>query len=71
MMKKSLFLILSVILISGCSTAGPFVSNISSDGKGNLIIEKQRIKHDGFSGIISTEDTTTQTIRVISEDKKQ
>ena len=62
-MKKYLFFILT-ILISGCSTAGPFVSNISSDGKGNLIIEKQRIEFNAFTGIASTQDTTNTEIKI-------
>jgi len=42
----SLMLIATVAV--GCTTAGPFVTNISSDGQGNLIIEKQKVLLDSF-----------------------
>ncbi|MGD9547118.1 MAG: hypothetical protein AB7V45_06140 [Candidatus Krumholzibacteriia bacterium] len=53
---------------SGCSTAGPFVTNISSDGQGNIIVEKNMVKYNSFTGNVSTgENPTVQTIRVIPE----
>lgn len=69
-MRKILYLLLVIFLISGCSTAGPFVTNVSTDGRGNLIIEKQTLVHDGFAGIISTKDLTTSTIQIIPEEKE-
>ena len=55
--------------VAGCTTAGPFVDNISSDGRGNLIIEKSRVKMNYFMGTISNEGSTTTTIKVIPEEK--
>lgn len=48
--------------IGGCSSAGPFITNISSDGRGNLIVEKTTVEHNGFTGTISNKNTTTSTI---------
>lgn len=38
---KKLLSIGAIIILAGCtSQAGPFVTNISSDGQGNLVVEK-------------------------------
>ena len=71
MVKKVVCLVVIVvcIIVSGCTTAGPFVTNISSDGQGNLIIEKSRVKMNAFMGTVSNEGGTTTTIRIIPENK--
>ena len=38
----------SLLVLSGCSTAGPFVTSISSDGQGGLIVEKAYIEYSPF-----------------------
>lgn len=53
------------LLATGCTTAGPFVTSISSDGNGNLIIEKSMVKMNSFMGTVSNVNTTTTTIRLI------
>lgn len=58
-----------LFFISGCSSAGPFVSSISSDGKGNIIIEKQKVEYNMLLGTVSTEDLSTQTIKVCDIEK--
>ena len=55
------------LLASGCTTAGPFVTSISSDGRGNLIVEKSMVKYNGFLGVVSNESTTTSTIKLFDE----
>jgi len=65
-MKKIVFLITSVVLISACTTAGPYVSNISSDGDNGLNIEKCGVKMNAFMGTVSTTDCTTQHIKLRS-----
>ena len=56
-------LISAVGILGGCSTAGPFITNISSDGKGNLVVEKNTVHFNGFTGVVSTgEVPTTQVI---------
>jgi hypothetical protein len=57
------------LFLSGCTSAGPFVTNISSDGRGNLIIEKTNVKLNAFMGTVSNEGGTTTTIKLIPEDK--
>jgi hypothetical protein len=52
--------------LTGCSTAGPFVTSISSDGKGDLVVEKNMVHVNGFTGMISMgENPTTQVIKVL------
>jgi len=59
------------LMVGGCTTAGPFVTNISSDGKGNLIVEKNTVHLNAFMGTVSSGDhPTTQTIQVVPEDRK-
>ena len=41
-----------LISVVGCSNAGPFVTDISSDGDGRLIITKNTVVFDPFFGII-------------------
>ena len=58
-------------LIGGCTSAEPFVTSISSDGRGNLVIEKNTVHMNALMGTISSGDhPTTQSIRVVPEDKK-
>jgi hypothetical protein len=54
--------------LTGCSTAGPFVTSISSDGKGDLVVEKNTIHINGFTGMVSMgENPTTQVVKVLPE----
>lgn len=55
-------------LFAGCTTAGPFVTSISSDGRGGLIVEKSMVKYNSFMGTVSNENTTTTTIRLIDRE---
>jgi len=59
-----ILLLASVILLVGCSTAGPFVTSISSDGRGNLIVDKAHVEFNSFVGTISTKDATSSTINL-------
>jgi type IV secretion system protein VirB7 len=52
------------LAVAGCSTAGPFITNVSSDGKGGLVIEKAMVSYNGLLGTLSTKDHTTSTIQV-------
>lgn len=65
---KYLIIILMAIGLIGCATtAGPYVTNISSDGKGNLIIEKGVVEYNPWTNTISTKNATTFTIQVVPE----
>ena len=55
-------------ILSGCSTAGPFVTNISSDGRGNLIIEKNMARFNAFTGVLSLgEQPITSSIKFVPD----
>ena len=51
------------IAVSGCTYAGPFVTNISSDGQGNLLIEKSMVEHNSFVGSITTTPHSTTLVK--------
>ena len=50
-----------LLILGGCSSAGPYVTNISSDGQGNLIIEKNTAIFNSFTGTVSSGDNPTTT----------
>ena len=58
-------LALHVLVLSGCTTAGPFVTNISSDGQGGIVVEKAMVEHNQLTGMISTKETTTMYLKLI------
>lgn len=58
-MKKVVLLALA-IATGGCTTAGPYVTNISSDGRDGLNVEKCAVKLNAFMGVVSTSDCTSQ-----------
>lgn len=62
-LTATLLLSIASILI-GCTSAGPFVTNISSDGNGNLVVEKTYVKLNAFMGTVSNEGGTTTKIRL-------
>ena len=64
-----LILITISITLIACTTAGPFVTNISSDGDGNLIIEKSYVKMNAFMGTVSNEGGSTTTIKLSDKSK--
>ncbi len=64
---KRLSLILIAIFFVGCSSTGPYVTAISSNGRGGLIIEKSKVQYNSFTGTITSKDTSTTEIQVIPE----
>lgn len=62
-MKKPIFLA-CVLVISGCTTAGPYVTNISSDGNNGLNIEKCKVQFNAFLGVVSTGDCATSNLKL-------
>lgn len=55
------------LVLGGCTSAGPYITNISSDGRGNLIIEKNTVHFNSFTGTVSSgANPTTQTVQVIA-----
>ena len=67
---KKLIVIVSVLLLQACTTAGPFVSNLSSDGNGGLNIEKCSVKMNAFMGTVSNANCSSQHISIASLKQK-
>lgn len=65
MKRYAIVIMVSLIMLTGCSSAGPFVTSISSDGRGNLSIEKAKVHLNPFTGVISTTETMSMNIKVI------
>lgn len=66
-MKKLILASASVfaLILSGCTTAGPYVTSITSNGDGTITVEKATVHYNGFTGAVSQgENVTTQTIRI-------
>lgn len=71
-MQKILILVGFVTLfLIGCSTVGPFITNISSDGQGNLTIERAKVEINSFTGTITMVEPSKRTIKVFSEGKEK
>ncbi|GEM20948.1 hypothetical protein [Nitrosococcus oceani] len=61
-MHKVVF-VLIVTVISGCaSQAGPFVTNISSDGRGGLVVEKCMVRLDRMINTVEAASCTNTPI---------
>ncbi len=58
---KKLSLILIVFVLTGCTYAGPYVTNISRTKSGDLKVEKCMVEHN-ILGTISTKNCTTDII---------
>lgn len=64
-MKKISILIIAC-LTTACTTAGPYITNVSSDGANGLNIEKCKVQYNAFLGVISTGDCSTSIIKLTS-----
>ncbi len=51
-------------LLAGCTTAGPYITNISSDGANGLNIEKCKVELNMFLGVVNTGDCYNSTLRL-------
>lgn len=65
-MKRLLLLGLAalIVVLAGCSSAGPFVTNVSSDGRGTVLVEKAMLQYNSVLGTVSVKDRSTSIIRV-------
>lgn len=59
-MKYTLLGIL--FLLSACTYAGPYVTDISKNADGSLNVKKCMVEHN-FWGYISTQECTTEVIK--------
>ena len=57
-----MILLAGSVLAAGCTTAGPYVTNLSSDGRDGLTVEKCQVEFNAFMGVVSTKNCTTQTL---------
>lgn len=63
MQMAKVVLAIAAIGIAGCtSRAGPFVTNVSSDGHGNLIVEKCMVELQRQINTVQNTDCTTTPI---------
>lgn len=53
-----------IFLIIGCTTAGPYVTNISSGGDSTLIIEKCKVEHNLFLDVVYTGDCYSTSLKL-------
>lgn len=62
---KSIFAVLALAaVLAGCSTAGPYITSISSDGRNGLNIEKCSMQMNAFMNTVSNTDCTTQNLQL-------
>jgi len=67
--SKSNFVFCAVLLLGGCTTAGPYVTNISSDGANGLNIEKCKVELNAFLGVINTGDCSNSALKLTSPNR--
>lgn len=63
-MPRYMFLALLAASLGACTTAGPYVTNISSDGNYGLTVEKCSVHMNAFMGTVSTGDCTSQNLKL-------
>lgn len=62
---KKLLPIVAAAALSACSTAGPFVMNIGSNGTGGLTVEKCMVHMNALLGVVSNSDCSNNTVQVV------
>lgn len=60
---------LTLALASCSSKAGPFVTNVSSNGAGGLTIEKCMMRLDRMINVVANSDCTNTTIQLVGRQK--
>ena len=63
-MKLTLTALCLLAVLGGCTTAGPYVTNISSDGRNGLNIERCAVELNAFMGTVSTTECTSQNLQL-------
>lgn len=58
-------LLIAALFVTGCTSAGPYVTGISYDGQGDLLVTKNTVVFNWFFGTIGTGDKE-QTIVIKS-----
>lgn len=63
-MKLNIIALGLLTVLAGCTSAGPYVTNISSDGRNGLNIEKCSVEMNAFTNTVSTSECTTQNVQL-------
>lgn len=68
-MKTKSYVVLAVaaaaFTLAGCATrAGPFVTAVSSDGRGGLTVEKCMVKFDPWMAVVNNDSCTATNIQL-------
>jgi hypothetical protein len=61
---KIIIMFYAVVLLASCTTAGPYVTNISSDGANGLNIEKCKVELNMFLGVVNTGDCYSSSLKL-------
>ncbi len=65
-------LAISIFIVAGCSSkAGPFVTNISSDGRGGITVEKCMVRLDRSINTVEASDCTNSNITLTNTSPRQ
>lgn len=56
--------VLAVVLAGCASSAGPFVTSVSSDGRGGLVVEKCVARYNPWTETVSNSDCRSTTIHL-------
>lgn len=60
---KKLLAIIATLTLTGCaSNAGPFITNISPDGKGGINVDKCMVKYDRMLAVVEASDCKQNNI---------
>lgn len=63
-MKRIIGSMAAILTLAGCTTAGPYVTNVSSDGRNGLNIEKCKVHFNAWMSTVSTGDCISQKIQL-------
>ncbi len=66
---KTNLIFCSVLLLAGCTTAGPYLTNISSDGANGLNIEKCKVELNAFLGVVNTGDCSNSSLKLTNPNR--
>lgn len=67
MLNRVAVVLMAAFLLGGCTSAGPYVTSISSDGSNGLVVEKCTAYMNGFTGTISNGECTSHNIKLKSQ----
>ena len=67
--SKSIIVFSGIALLAGCTTAGPYVTNISSDGANGLNIEKCKVELNAFLGVVNTGDCSNSSLKLTNQNR--